>query len=90
MRWFAFGRREGRPVTSAGVAAVAVLLLTLAAGALPAEALDPTRALTQYQNDRWQTEQGLPQSTVQALAQTRDGYLWVGTCLLYTSPSPRD
>jgi len=79
LRWFAFGRREGRPVTSAGVAAVAVLLLTLAAGALPAEALDPTRALTQYQNDRWQTEQGLPQSTVQALTETRDGYLWVGT-----------
>jgi ligand-binding sensor domain-containing protein/signal transduction histidine kinase len=27
----------------------------------------------------WQTEQGLPQNSVRALAQTRDGYLWVGT-----------
>ncbi len=27
----------------------------------------------------WQREQGLPQNTVRALAQTRDGYLWVGT-----------
>jgi signal transduction histidine kinase/ligand-binding sensor domain-containing protein len=27
----------------------------------------------------WSIEQGLPNSTVTALAQTRDGYLWVGT-----------
>ena len=27
----------------------------------------------------WQSEQGLPQDRVRALAQTRDGYLWVGT-----------
>ena len=27
----------------------------------------------------WQREQGLPQNSVHALAQTRDGYLWVGS-----------
>jgi len=27
----------------------------------------------------WQREQGLPRNSVHALAQTRDGYLWVGT-----------
>jgi ligand-binding sensor domain-containing protein/signal transduction histidine kinase len=27
----------------------------------------------------WRREQGLPQNSVRALAQTRDGYLWVGT-----------
>jgi signal transduction histidine kinase/ligand-binding sensor domain-containing protein len=27
----------------------------------------------------WQREQGLPQNSVRALAQTRDGYLWIGT-----------
>ena len=27
----------------------------------------------------WQTEDGLPQNTVVAITQTRDGYLWVGT-----------
>jgi ligand-binding sensor domain-containing protein/signal transduction histidine kinase len=27
----------------------------------------------------WQREQGLPQNSVHAIAQTRDGYLWVGT-----------
>jgi diguanylate cyclase (GGDEF)-like protein len=40
---------------------------------------DARQALTQYRIDRWQTEQGLPLNTVQALLQTRDGYLWVGT-----------
>jgi PAS domain S-box-containing protein len=37
------------------------------------------RALTQYAVDRWDDRQGLPQNSVQALAQTRDGYLWLGT-----------
>jgi hypothetical protein len=32
-----------------------------------------------YVVDTWQTEDGLPQNSVTALAQTRDGYLWVGT-----------
>jgi ligand-binding sensor domain-containing protein/signal transduction histidine kinase len=27
----------------------------------------------------WQTQDGLPQQTVQAIAQTHDGFLWVGT-----------
>jgi hypothetical protein len=32
-----------------------------------------------YASRVWQTEEGLPNSKVQALAQTPDGYLWVGT-----------
>lgn len=36
-------------------------------------------SLSQYKIDGWQTEQGLPLNTVQALLQTRDGALWVGT-----------
>jgi ligand-binding sensor domain-containing protein len=36
-------------------------------------------ALPTYQFDRWQTDEGLPQSTVTSIAQTRDGYLWLGT-----------
>ncbi len=34
---------------------------------------------SQYGHELWQTEQGLPQNTVQAILQTRDGYVWVGT-----------
>ena len=29
--------------------------------------------------DVWQTEDGLPQNSVSAIAQTKDGYLWLGT-----------
>jgi ligand-binding sensor domain-containing protein/signal transduction histidine kinase len=33
----------------------------------------------QYSSRTWQTDEGLPHNTVQAIAQGRDGYLWVGT-----------
>jgi len=33
----------------------------------------------QYQATTWRVEDGLPQSTVTAIAQTADGYLWLGT-----------
>ncbi len=39
----------------------------------------PKSSVTQYKIDTWQTEQGLPQNTVQTMYQTRAGYLWVGT-----------
>lgn len=42
-------------------------------------ALDPARRVTQYSHDVWKDEEGLPQNSVYALAQTRDGYLWVAT-----------
>lgn len=32
-----------------------------------------------FQVDNWTVEQGLPDSSVTAIAQTSDGYLWVGT-----------
>ena len=54
------------------------LALALLAG-LPATALDPGRRLTQYLQRIWQTRQGLPQSGIVAIHQTRDGYLWLGT-----------
>jgi ligand-binding sensor domain-containing protein/signal transduction histidine kinase len=42
-------------------------------------ALDPTKAITQYHQDVWTERDGLPQGSVQAITQTRDGYLWIGT-----------
>jgi signal transduction histidine kinase/CheY-like chemotaxis protein/ligand-binding sensor domain-containing protein len=44
-----------------------------------AQALDPTKALTQYVHEVWQEEEGLPENDVRAMVQTRDGYLWLGT-----------
>jgi signal transduction histidine kinase/ligand-binding sensor domain-containing protein len=42
-------------------------------------ALEPTTPLANYGRQGWATENGLPQNTVQALAQTQDGFLWLGT-----------
>lgn len=35
--------------------------------------------VTQYIYSDWQVEDGLPQNSVYAIEQTRDGYLWLGT-----------
>jgi len=42
-------------------------------------AVDAEHALSQYVRDRWGAERGFPGGTVQAISQTGDGYLWVGT-----------
>jgi ligand-binding sensor domain-containing protein/signal transduction histidine kinase len=44
-----------------------------------AYAIDPSRAMSQYVRDRWGTEQGFPRGPVYTIAQTSDGYLWIGT-----------
>ena len=51
-----------------------LLAISLAAGAL-----EPTTPLTSYSRQTWVMENGLPQNTVQALAQTHDGFVWLGT-----------
>jgi ligand-binding sensor domain-containing protein/signal transduction histidine kinase len=47
------------------------------AGAVPA--LKQATSLNQYVHNVWQVEDGLPQSYVTSIVQTRDGYLWLGT-----------
>jgi len=47
--------------------------------ATAAGSLDPARSLSQYTQDIWNVQNGLPQNSALALAQTQDGYLWVGT-----------
>jgi ligand-binding sensor domain-containing protein/signal transduction histidine kinase len=54
-------------------------LLTISLCAVPLLALDPSRRVTQYMVDSLEREDGLPQSSVQSIVQTRDGYLWFGT-----------
>ncbi len=43
------------------------------------QGLNPGKRLTQYIHDSWEGKDGLPQNSVQAICQTRDGYLWLGT-----------
>ncbi len=57
----------------------ALLCVLLALGAAGAMALEPTTPLGSYGRQTWVMENGMPQNTVHALAQTRDGFLWIGT-----------
>jgi PAS domain S-box-containing protein len=44
-----------------------------------ARALDPNRLPSQYVREQWTAETGFPGGAVNGIAQTADGYLWVGT-----------
>jgi ligand-binding sensor domain-containing protein/signal transduction histidine kinase len=55
------------------------LILLLIVGGLKAVALEPTTPLADYGRQSWVMENGLPQNSVHALLQTRDGYVWLGT-----------
>ena len=52
-------------------------LLFVAAAACSAAVL--TNGVMPYGVRVWQTDDGLPQNSVYAIAQTPNGYLWVGT-----------
>ena len=58
------------------IGTLAALAAWLASGAF---ALDPRKSLTQYSRTVWTQERGLPQDTIRAITQTKDGYLWLGT-----------
>jgi ligand-binding sensor domain-containing protein/signal transduction histidine kinase len=68
-----------RPVSFHGRSFALVAALALTAWPRAGSALDPAKAITQYGHDVWRIEDGLPSSGVSAFAETRDGYLWVGT-----------
>ncbi|MBK7204647.1 MAG: diguanylate cyclase [Thermomonas sp.] len=53
---------------------VVALCLAQAAGAL-----DPRLAISQYQLSQWHSADGLPHSSISALFEDRDGFIWVGT-----------
>jgi signal transduction histidine kinase len=70
MAWEKAARRGGR-----GFLCAALLLCS----GLRGIALEPTTPLANYGRQTWGMENGLPQNTVQALVQTRDGFIWLGT-----------
>jgi ligand-binding sensor domain-containing protein len=59
------------------VSLLAVLALVCCASL--AQALDPNRILSQYMREHWGSEKGFTGGSVTAIAQTSDGYLWIGT-----------
>jgi signal transduction histidine kinase/ligand-binding sensor domain-containing protein/CheY-like chemotaxis protein len=59
------------------------LLIVVVAGLLiasqSAAGLDPAKAISQYAHECWHAVDGLPQDNIVSIAQTPDGYLWLGT-----------
>src|SRR5215467_1749625 len=56
-----------------------VIAALIAVAVTRADALDPGRTLTQYVHRVWQVQQGLPQASIYAIAQSAEGRLWLGT-----------
>ena len=78
------GAKQGRQTSkSVRVRLTGKLLPLCAAWAIlltggPASALDPSRSIAQYKHTSWTVDDGAPPN-IRALAQTSDGYLWLGT-----------
>ena len=53
--------------------------LVVMCSALLAHAIDPNRTISQYMREHWGSEKGFTGGSVTAIAQTPDGYLWIGT-----------
>jgi ligand-binding sensor domain-containing protein/signal transduction histidine kinase/CheY-like chemotaxis protein len=47
--------------------------------ATPGLALEPNRLTSQYNHESWRSENGLPQNSALSIAQTAEGYVWIGT-----------
>jgi ligand-binding sensor domain-containing protein/signal transduction histidine kinase len=56
-----------------------VVLLGMAAAAAPPRLQAAEPDTTTYSRRLWRSADGLPEDFAQALTQTRDGYLWIGT-----------
>jgi PAS domain S-box-containing protein len=62
------------------VAAYRLITLAVMACLLSeAHALDPHRKFSQYVREKWSAANGPPGGAVHAIAQSPDGYLWIGT-----------
>lgn len=62
-----------------GTLLASAILLASALGLRSSAALEPGKAITQYMQASWNSESGLPQNSVHGIAQTPDGFLWLGT-----------
>jgi len=69
-------RRGHRPRPALLQWAIAAVLALTASSVL---GLNPTQDPGDYIVARWNTEDGLPHSSIRQIYQTRDGYLWIGT-----------
>jgi signal transduction histidine kinase/ligand-binding sensor domain-containing protein len=57
----------------------AAAAIAFVVAARPALALDPKERLTQYRHTVWRVQDGAFESAPNAITQTADGYIWIGT-----------
>jgi ligand-binding sensor domain-containing protein len=58
---------------------IAIGMVTVLLGMLPALALDPSLDLSQFGHTAWTARDGFSVGAIFAMAQTPDGYLWLGS-----------
>jgi signal transduction histidine kinase/ligand-binding sensor domain-containing protein len=63
----------------AALALSAIFILTFLFGSPPALALDPSLDVSQYAHTAWTVRDGFSLGNIYAMAQTPDGFLWLGT-----------
>ena len=63
----------------AKMAAIAISTLTLVLGSAPLLAVDPSLDISQYGHTAWTARNGFSVGAIFAMAQTPDGYLWLGS-----------
>jgi len=71
--------KGGHANSGAGLATAYFAAVLLVCCSLRGFALEPSTPLQNYGRQSWVMENGLPQNTVQAMAQTKDGFVWLGT-----------
>ncbi|MGO9260544.1 MAG: two-component regulator propeller domain-containing protein [Bryobacteraceae bacterium] len=69
------------PTSPDSAARAAVALAAMALAAPCALALNPALDVSQYAHTAWKVREGFTKGAVNAIAQTPDGYLWLGTDL---------
>ncbi len=61
------------------LALITISLLSFLLGSTPVLALDPSLDLSQYGHTAWTARDGVSGGAIFAMAQTPDGYLWLGS-----------
>jgi len=62
----------------AALALITISIVSLLLGAAPVLALDPSLDVSQYAHTAWNVRDGFSLGAIFAMAQTPDGYLWLG------------
>src|SRR5271165_3328738 len=63
----------------AALALITISIVSLLLGAAPVLALDPSLEVSQYAHTTWSVRDGFSLGAIFAMAQTPDGYLWLGS-----------